>query len=215
MKCGAYCLITIGLIIVFGIYRKKVKPTFVKVIWVMITLLMLSSICQYILYRKWVETGEYLKATNQFQFTDMALSQVIHWLFAVEYFTVVSNFPLIRMAADPDSDPDEIDAKVKRAKTVIRVANAIFYTLVVGFFLTAEFSARLQAKDVYLYFDSVNKLISALLFVFSILKFRRLVKSMQSNSDFFASERLMTVHLAIFLLYIVGNFGFCVTMSIY
>jgi len=47
--------------------------------------------------------------------------------------------------------------------------------------------------------------------VFSLLKFKSLVKTMQLNRDFFAKERLMIVHLLIFLIYIVAIFGYCFT----
>ena len=36
----------------------------------------------------------------------------------------------------------------------------------------------------------------------------------QSNADFFASERLMAVHFAVFVLFIIANFGTCITSLI-
>ena len=58
---------------------------------------------------------------------------------AIEYFTVVNKFPLIGTAANY-SDPDDIDAKAKRANTTIRVLNIVFYTLVLAYFVVSEYS---------------------------------------------------------------------------
>jgi len=44
------CISTIGLVVVFGIYRKLTKPTFVKVICAFITLGILSRITYWVLY---------------------------------------------------------------------------------------------------------------------------------------------------------------------
>ena len=56
-------------------------------------------------------------------------------------------------------------------------------------------------------FDAVLKLMCGLLILYSLLKFKGLVKRMrQSNAAHFTDERLMTVHLGIFSLYILANF---------
>ena len=41
-----YGIATIGLVVVFGFYRKQTKPTFVKVIWAFITLGIINEIAQ-------------------------------------------------------------------------------------------------------------------------------------------------------------------------
>ena len=64
---------------------------------------------------------------------------MIHWLFAVEYYTVVNKFPLISMAAEPYTNQYEIDAEAARAKTTIRVLNTIFYTLAFACFILGEY----------------------------------------------------------------------------
>ena len=56
---------------------------------------------------------------------------------AIEYFTVVNKFPLVWAAANY-SDPDEIDAKAKRANTTIRVLNTVFYTLVLAYLIVSD-----------------------------------------------------------------------------
>jgi len=65
-------------------------------------------------------------------------------------------------------------------------------------------------------FDSVLKLMSALLIFFSLVKFKKLLKKMRGpNKSFFANERLMAVHLSVFVLYIIGNFGEVIHPLIY
>jgi len=64
-----------------------------------------------------------------------------------------------------------------------------------------------------MYFDGFIKVVSAALLVYSIIMLKHQVKKMQSP-DFFASERLMMVHLAIFVLYIFAYFGWCASSTI-
>ena len=67
----------------------------------------------------------------------------------------------------------------------------------------------------WFFFDAILKLMSGLLIVYSLLLFKGFVKKMrQSNADFFASERLMTVHFAVFVLVIIANFGICINITI-
>jgi hypothetical protein len=68
------------------------------------------------------------------------ISETIHWLFAIEYYTVVANFPVIILAADPNSNQDQIHAKAKRAVTMTKVLNIVFYSLVIACFILIECS---------------------------------------------------------------------------
>ena len=47
-----YVIAIIGLAVVFGLYRKQDKPTFVKVIWAFITLGILTYIIESVLRRR-------------------------------------------------------------------------------------------------------------------------------------------------------------------
>ena len=139
---------------------------------------------------------------------------------AIEYFTVVKKFPLIWTAANY-SYPDEIDAKTKRANMTIRVLNIVFYTLVLTCFIVGEYyylnlhSVPDSLRTAWLFFDAILKLMSGFLIVYSLLLFKGFVKKMrQSNADFFTSEGLMTVHFAVFVLFIIANFGTCIRNSI-
>jgi hypothetical protein len=51
MGAVSYGIATIGLVFVFGFYRKQTKPAFVKVIWAFITLGILNEITRFSLGR--------------------------------------------------------------------------------------------------------------------------------------------------------------------
>ena len=53
VSTGEFGVATIGLLVVFGIYWKQTKPTFVKVIWAFIALGILIAITQVVLLVKW------------------------------------------------------------------------------------------------------------------------------------------------------------------
>jgi len=83
-------------------------------------------------------------------------------------------------------------------------ANAIFYSLVLGFMLYSYINNDSFEKVIkHSLYDACNKAISAILLIYSLAKFSRNVKTMKSK-EFFTSERLMWVHLAIFALFILA-----------
>ena len=128
----------------------------------------------------------------------------------IEYFAVVTRFPLLRMAANPNSNPEEIQTKTNGARRTIRVANIIFYTLIIGGLIIGYWADPRHPNIEYFVsglINSVLKVISGLVLIYSLLKFKRLVKSMGARGDFFTSERLMFIHLFIFLVYIFANLG--------
>ena len=69
-----------------------------------------------------------------------AISETIHWFFAVEYYTVISRFPVIRMATDPNFSQDQINAKAMRTVKTIKVLRIVFYALVIACFIFGEYS---------------------------------------------------------------------------
>ena len=114
------------------------------------------------------------------------------------------------MAANPNSNPEEIQTKTNGARRTIRVANVIFYILIIGGLIISYWADPRNLNKVYLInglINSVLKVISGLVLIYSILKFKRLVKNMGTRGDFFTSERLMFIHLFIFLVYIFANLG--------
>ena len=58
------------------------------------------------------------------------ISESVHWIFAVEYFSIVENFQLIIMAANPYGDLHDLDAKTNRLSRAIKVLNVVFSILV-------------------------------------------------------------------------------------
>ena len=57
---------------------------------------------------------------------------------------------------------------------------------------------------------------SGLLIIFSLLKFKELVKTMQlSNAGFFAGERVMAVHMGIFSMFIIATFADFINSTIF
>ena len=132
MSYVEYGIATIGLVVVFGFYRKQTKPTIVKVIWGVTTLGILNGVTMLVL------NGYSGLEINSFTLIGKTVSEIIHWLLAIEYFTVVNKFPLVWTAANY-SYPDEIDAKARRANTTIMVLNTVFYTLVLAYFIVSEY----------------------------------------------------------------------------
>ena len=140
MPVAEYGIAMIGLVVVFGFYWKQTKPTIVKVIWGVTTLGILNGVTSLVLFSRDGQRERVLKGLqiNSFTLIAKTISETIHWLLAIEYFTVVSKFPLVWTAANY-SYPDEIDAKAKRANTTIRVLNIVFYTLVLAYIIVSEY----------------------------------------------------------------------------
>ena len=129
--------------------------------------------------------------------------------------TVVTKFPLIGMSKDPNRDLNKIDAQIRRANTIFRILNIIFYSLVIFCFIIGEIYNNVEAKSnkatpwhyAWYITDAVLLIMSGSLMIFSILRFKRLIKSMNSEGEFFAGERLMAVHLLIFMMCVVAYIG--------
>ena len=113
-----------------------------------------------------------------------AISETVHWLFSVEYYTVVTQFTLVRVTAEPNSDQNEIDANAKRTKTTIKVVSGIFYTLVIACAILGEYyfldsSDPVALYNAWIFSDAFLKLLSGFLILYSLLKFKALVKRMR------------------------------------
>ena len=128
---------------------------------------------------------------------------------------------LISIAADCDSSPDGINLKVERSNTKIKAIDISFYTLVIACFILGEYyhlrypDVLLALGNVWIFLDAALKLVSGLLILYSLLKFKGFIKRIRkSNAGHYASERLMAVHFCIFSLFILANFGYCITYTI-
>ena len=82
-----------GSIIVFVCFRHQKKPVFVKVIWGLIMIDIAINIAYDILYH--INLSSALHIKDNYKAMNSLIGQVVHWLFAVEYFKVVLNLPLL------------------------------------------------------------------------------------------------------------------------
>lgn len=71
-------------------------------------------------------------------YAQLIFKQVIHWLFAIEYYTVVTNLGNL-MKRLPEDEAQHEDEKAKRF--VIKM-NFAFYVSLIIWALSAEFSAN-------------------------------------------------------------------------
>ena len=89
----------------------------------------------------------------------------------------------------------------------ITTINVVFYVWVCAL-LAYELLSPI-GRDILLVFDAINGFNTtaiAVLLIYSLRTFKAQVKAMK-KSDFYATEMLMSVHLAIFLTYILSYFG--------
>ena len=107
----------------------------------------------------------------------------------------------------------------------IKVLSILFYALVIACFILGEYyyvkffplnGVTGLIHAVWHFSDSVLKLMTGILILYSLLKFKGFLKRMRrSNAAHFVNERLMTVHLSIFSLFILANFGDFINLTIY
>ena len=87
------------------------------------------------------------------------------------------------MAVDPNFNQNEIDAKSKRTQTTTRVINVIFYTLVIACAILGEYYwlslSNFALYNAWIFSDAFLKLLSGFLILYSLLKFKALVKRMR------------------------------------
>ena len=216
------CVILLGVIIIFGFFHTRTKPVFVKVIWILLVLCALSNIMYVVSRNKApkLDTKRSIKALHVESVTiviTQILSQIIHWLFAEQYFAAVLRFPLV-IDADKNLSEAEMKKKSNRVWLVLLIANVIFYASVASFtiFVIVNENRRdstassnfLQQRNA---FDLCIKAASATILLVSILKFRWNAESVK-NHDFFKSERMMIYHVSIFLLFILAYIALIISV---
>lgn len=119
----SFCVEIAGLIIVFGCFSHREKPFFVKVIWSLLCVDLLMNLIYGSLFI-FTEHGFFDHKAN-YKLISSLLNQVVHWLFAQEYFKVILNFPLLLI-----EDPNEILRRARRIKNILIVCNITFYAFV-------------------------------------------------------------------------------------
>ena len=123
-------------------------------------------------------------------------TSLVHWLFAVKYFELSLNFPLlIGQVAE-----DEISRTKKCIKWTTRALNIAFYSqmgiliFLYGLSAVTEISFR-----ILVIFQAIGKLMSALLLIFAICRLRILIKRAGLPS-LQARKKVMTLHTTLFTL---------------
>ena len=69
---------------------------------------------------------------------------------------------------------------------------------------------HLKRFYLYIYLDGFNKVVTAGLLIFSLIKFRRQAKAMDL-AEYFVGEKLIALHLVIFIVYILAYFAACIS----
>ena len=78
----------IGIITIYIVYRHYRKPTFVTIMWILVTLVLPVSIVRYFAEQdSLIEKLCYNMAS--------ALNTVVHWIFSVEYYELAIKFDMI------------------------------------------------------------------------------------------------------------------------
>ena len=90
---------------------------------------------------------------------------------------------------------------------MIIIANIIFYTLAALWVVQAETVPNKPIPVFFTYTDALIKSFSIMLLIYSLRRFQNQIKQL-NNKDFFASEKLMRVHLYIFVTYLIAYLAF-------
>ena len=149
---------------------------------------------------------------NIVTFTIMSvLTSIAHWIFAVQYLEVVLLLPLLFEHGEVN-----IQKKRQRVRWVINGANAYFFIQVGAWacFMFAYTDYEDSAgTDKIKIFDAVNKLLPGIVLIISVLVLRSRFNGKKSNK-FFAREKVIVVHVALFLFYILTYAIFRVLTSL-
>lgn len=208
--------IVAGLLIVFGLYQKTKKPTFVKVIWILLFLNFVLEVSRVFTYHEWVNNGRYLKLYNASWSTSLLLIMVVHWLFSVEYYSAITKFTILVAPVtitDTDNEHTMYERMAWFAKCKLISVNIVFYLLVALWVVQVIFFVDYPFEGAWNYFYGFINCVSCLLLIYSIVQFKRSLRKMKSKK-LFANEKLMVVHVLIYSLYIVSYFGWCVSDKI-
>ena len=137
-----------------------------------------------------------LKSINYLHGIQSSSNSVAHWIFAIEYFKIALNFPIII-----ELFQSNVNEKLKRVKQIVFWTNFYYYAQLL-LWLILIFSIDIEAKTDYaLIFDVQSKVMSAGLLGYSIISLKRNINKVK-RPDFFARERLMHIHTILFIAYV-------------
>ena len=127
---------------------------------------------------------------------ESATNSVAHWIFAIQYFKIALNFPIII-----DLYAENVNEKLKRANHIVFWTNFYYYFILL-LWLILIYSINFESSHYALIFDVHSKVISAGLLVYSIIRLKRSIDKVK-RPEFFARERLMRIHTILFITYVV------------
>lgn len=129
-------------------------------------------------------------------------TSLIHWVFAVQYLKLALTFPLL-VGKVPQ---DEILSKSSAIERIILALNIFFVTWILAM-LVAQVILNLKKEDggieILTIFAVLSKVFSAVLLIVGIVRLRNLIRGM-GHQSFTSREKLMMIHIVLFLLLIVG-----------
>ena len=121
-------------------------------------------------------------------------------------------FPLLA-----ETNEQRLESKGRCAWWTLFIVNAIFASLVIfwlGFYYWMGAQELYTAQyNFFNWMDGFNKSLAAGLLIFSILRFRHQARTMDL-AEYFKSEKLMALHLTIFIGYIATYFATCVCSAL-
>ena len=184
-----------GLVIIYGVHRNAKKPTFVHVLWALISLsesiLIVCLVLRTFIGEK--QTGDKTQQQEahvlyiyylQFKVLFYVVVAISHWIFAAKYFEMVLKVSLIF-----EPNPTLREKKQIRVQLITRLANLAFYLQLAVWVFFVEFyfdfkpsmDYRLDDYDKLKTFwhvfalQPLNLAVSAAVLIFSISYFHRLV----------------------------------------
>lgn len=132
----------------------------------------------------------------------MVLTQVAHWMFAIEYFSTVMR--LFYVLA-PGLDQQTVVKRKRCLKATTVCLSVVVYSLLVTFYICITF-LREETYSFNEYFNSIPTVFSASLLLFSVWFMRNRIMCTQGRSNFYRNERIVAVHAVIFSAYLICFF---------
>ena len=139
------------------------------------------------------------------------LVSLAHWIFATQYLEIVLLLPILL-----DHSQADLEKKQRRVKLIMNAVNAYFFVQLAtwaSFMLAYSRLKDIKSNKLVFSFDAANKLLPAILLIISILLFRFKFNS-KVQQKVFAREKLVLVHLIIFVSFLIA-FGSYIVLSIY
>jgi len=139
------------------------------------------------------------------------LVSLAHWIFGLKYFELVLKLPLL-----VNQRQDNLQSKRKRVNLILFAANVYYYvqiTVWASFMLVYRRYEDKSKQALVSGFDALNKLLPAILLLCTVLILRCQIYKLQSKA-FVAREKLIFIHMSIFLSYIFAYMTFLTLLNL-